>query len=144
LTIKIGEDSLEPFVKIARQTDKGLFILVKTSNPGSKDLQDLLIDGQTISQRIAHYVAKQNTKLDEAGYGDTGAVVGATYPEHAKQLRQQMPTSIFLVPGIGAQGDPALLKNFFDQVEESFVDGQMYFYVYLPGKCPHLTDEGLC
>lgn len=112
----LGEDSLEPFVKIAHETNKGLFILVKTSNPGSKDLQDLEINGQTVSQRIATYLSKQNTKLDEFGYGLIGAVVGATYPEHAKQLRQQMPTSIFLVPGIGAQGgDPTLLKNFFDK-----------------------------
>ncbi len=112
----LGEDSLEPFIKTAHQTKKGLFILVKTSNPGSKDLQDLEINSQTISSRIADFVAKQNTQLDSSGYGPIGAVVGATYPDHAKKLRAQMKNSIFLVPGIGAQGgDPSLLRNFFDQ-----------------------------
>lgn len=112
----LGEDSLEPFIEVAYKTGKGLFILAKTSNSGSKDLQDLEVDGQTISGRIAAFIARQNSSQDEYGYGLVGAVVGATYPEHAKKLRDQMPNSIFLVPGIGAQGgDPALLKNFFDK-----------------------------
>lgn len=111
----LGEDSLEPFIKVAQKTSKGLFILVKTSNPGSKDLQDLEVNEQSISARVAHFISQQNTSVDESGYGLIGAVVGATYPTHARRFRSIMKNAIFLVPGLGAQGgDPTLLKNFFD------------------------------
>jgi len=101
----LGEDSLEPFVDTCHQYGKGIFILVKTSNSGSKDLQDLVIDGLNISRRLAQMVTRKACQqLDDQGYSDIGAVVGATFPKEALVLRQLMPHSVFLVPGLGSQG----------------------------------------
>lgn len=110
----LGEDTLQPFINTARKQGKGLFVLVKTSNPGSGDLQDLIVDDQSISWRLAQMLSHYDQPLDSYNYGLVGAVVGATYPELAKQFRAALPHSLILVPGIGAQGgDPQLLKNFF-------------------------------
>ena len=105
----LGTDSLQPFVDVCISNNKGVFILVKTSNPGSGEIQDIkTTHGLTISQEIANYVATQAlTFMGQYGYSSIGAVVGATYPEEAKILRQMMPTSYFLVPGYGAQGGTA-------------------------------------
>jgi orotidine-5'-phosphate decarboxylase len=114
----LGEDTLEPFISLAKQEQKGLFILVKTSNPGSGDIQDLEVNGESISEKIAHTINHQAKKLplDTYGYHSLGAVVGATYPESAQKFRKILDKSIFLVPGIGAQGgDPSLLKHFFNK-----------------------------
>ncbi len=103
----LGRESIEPFIKDAEKYNKGIFILVKTSNPNSGDIQDkTILDGITISELIAKYVNDQSCRLigNKYGYSSLGAVVGATYPVHAKQLRRIMPNSIFLVPGYGAQG----------------------------------------
>lgn len=112
----LGEDSLLPFINTSRQYGKGVFILVKTSNSGSKDLQDLMVDNQTVSQRLAklvNYYAK--SEVDAQGYSDVGAVIGATFPKEAKELRKLMPHSIFLVPGLGTQGGKvAEIVNFFN------------------------------
>lgn len=105
----LGSDSITPFVDVCISANKGIFVLVKTSNAGSGEIQDLKNeDGLTISQMLAKFVhekAKQFT--GKTGYSSIGAVVGATYPEEARLLREIMPSSYFLVPGFGAQGGDA-------------------------------------
>lgn len=103
----LGEDSVQPFVKVAEQNDAGIFVLVKTSNPGGGMLQDLQADGKTIYQHTADWVEKTAVAFADAQgekYGAVGAVVGATYPEQLAELRQRMPHAWLLVPGFGAQG----------------------------------------
>lgn len=102
----LGDDTLEPFVKMASARDAGVFVLVKTSNPGSGFLQDLQVnDGQTIYQRVAETVeGNAAATLGESGYGSVGAVVGATYPAQLHELRSLMPHAWILIPGFGAQG----------------------------------------
>ncbi len=113
----LGKDSLDPFVEMSHNYGSGLFILVKTSNPGSKDLQDSSLGERTVTQEVADWVAAYaSEKLDDRGYSNIGAVVGATFPEEARMLRERMPHSIFLVPGLGSQGGGYEgLGNFFDQ-----------------------------
>ena len=105
----LGSESLNPFIEVCKKYNKGIFVLVKTSNSSSGEIQDVITkNGDTISQSIAKYVslyAKEN--IDKHGYSPIGAVVGATYPEEAVELRKLMPTSYFLVPGYGAQGGGA-------------------------------------
>jgi len=104
----LGDDSLEPFVKIGRPRGAGIFVLVKTSNPGGKLLQDLVADGKTVYRHVADYVERLARETKGAdGYGDVGAVVGATYPEQLAELRAAMPSTWFLVPGFGTQGGTA-------------------------------------
>jgi orotidine-5'-phosphate decarboxylase len=104
----LGDDSLEPFLKIGRPRGAGIFVLVKTSNPGGKLLQDLESGGRKLYQHVAEYVERlAAASLGSSGYGDVGAVVGATYPEQLADLRATMPSTWFLVPGFGAQGGTA-------------------------------------
>lgn len=104
----LGEDSLEPFFRVAHERDAGLFVLVKTSNPGGGYLQDVRSEGQTIYQRTADLVERHSAQhAGESGYGPFGAVVGATYPEQLGELRSAMPHTWFLVPGYGSQGGTA-------------------------------------
>lgn len=104
----LGDDSLSPFVEAARQRDAGVFVLVKTSNPGGGLFQDLDVGGQPLYQVVASYVEQLAASTQGAcGYGSVGAVVGATYPEQLAALRTAMPHSWFLVPGVGAQGATA-------------------------------------
>ncbi|MBQ8497841.1 MAG: orotidine-5'-phosphate decarboxylase [Clostridia bacterium] len=102
----LGSESLKPFIDICVQNQKGIFVLVKTSNISSGEIQDVVCEnGLTVSQNIAKYLAEQAEKhMGERGYSAIGAVVGATYPAEAKKLRQFMPKNYFLVPGYGAQG----------------------------------------
>jgi orotidine-5'-phosphate decarboxylase len=104
----MGDDSLEPFVKYGRQHSAGIFVLVKTSNPGGKRFQDLICEGRPLYRHVAEYVQTLavNTS-DPCGYGDVGAVVGATYPEQITELRACMTNTWFLIPGFGAQGGTA-------------------------------------
>ena len=105
----LGADSLDPFVDLAMEREAGVFVLVKTSNPGGGLFQDLVVqDGQRVYQHVARFVqdAAQRT-AGSCGYGAVGAVVGATYPEQLAELRQTMPNTWFLVPGFGAQGGAA-------------------------------------
>lgn len=119
----MGEDSITPFVKVAQETGKGIFVLVKTSNAGSKDFQDRMLCGsdgkpaQTLYQSVADRVISWGKDLaGKNGYSSVGAVVGATFPEEAAGLRKQMPNTIFLVPGYGAQGATAKdLKGYFNK-----------------------------
>ncbi len=101
----LGDDSLTPFVDAAEQHGAGIFVLVKTSNPGGGLFQDLQADGRPLYEHVARHVehlAQQTA--GECGYGVVGAVAGATYPQQLGQLRQTMPHAWFLVPGFGAQG----------------------------------------
>lgn len=102
----LGSESIEPFVSVCKSNNKGIFVLVKTSNTSSGEIQDIVTEsGLTVSQSIAKYVdEKAQTFLGERGYSSIGAVVGATYPEEAVILRNLMPRSLFLVPGYGVQG----------------------------------------
>lgn len=105
----LGGDSIEPFIKLARAKGKGLFILVKTSNPGSKDFQDrLLKNGQRFYETVAEKIVTWGKSLmGRKGYSSLGAVVGATFAKEIKLLRTMMPHQFFLVPGYGAQGGRA-------------------------------------
>jgi orotidine-5'-phosphate decarboxylase len=103
----LGLDTLEPFLDAALAGDRGLFVLVKTSNPGSGDLQDVAgPDGRTVAERLADALTERAEALppDADGYTALGAVVGATYPAHLAGLRARLPRSLLLVPGYGAQG----------------------------------------
>ena len=104
----LGSDGIKPFIDVCKEEKKGIFILVKTSNPSSGELQDLLVGDEHIYEKVAQCVNKWNEEtIGKSGYGAVGAVVGATYPEQAKVLRKLMPKSYFLVPGYGAQGGGA-------------------------------------
>jgi orotidine-5'-phosphate decarboxylase len=105
----MGRDTLEPFLKIGCAQGRGIFVLVKTSNPGSGDLQDLrLHDGRLVREHVADMVHELGqAHRGVCGLSDVGAVVGATYPDEARALRERMPNTIFLIPGYGAQGGTA-------------------------------------
>lgn len=111
----LGDDSLRPFVDLARERDGGIFVLVKTSNPGGGQFQDLLVDGEPVYRHVARYVeslaretattsVNPSPAAKTSPYGAVGAVVGATYPEQLSELRAIMPHAWLLVPGFGAQG----------------------------------------
>jgi orotidine-5'-phosphate decarboxylase len=104
----LGADSLEPFLAGASEADAGLFVLVRTSNPGAGDLLDLPAPNAPFFERLAALVAQRaDCLMGECGLSGVGAVVGATEPTHLSRLRELMPRSIFLVPGVGAQGGRA-------------------------------------
>jgi orotidine-5'-phosphate decarboxylase len=104
----LGDDSLQPFVDVASQRGAGIFVLVKTSNPGSGTLQDLDVDKEPVYRRMAQLVEKlAAATTGKCGYGSVGAVVGATYPAQLAELRAAMPHTWFLVPGYGSQGGTA-------------------------------------
>ena len=104
----LGADSLQPFIDVASERGAGLFVLVKTSNPGSHMLQDQQLSEETVYRRVGNYVEEQSERTcGERGYGIVGAVVGATYPEQLAELRTAMPQTWFLVPGFGSQGGTA-------------------------------------
>jgi len=105
----LGADTLEPFTQRCATSGSGIFVLVKTSNPGSSFFQDQrLEDGRTVSEKIADYVESLSySTRGDLGYGDIGAVVGATYPKELQAMRQRMPSAWILIPGYGAQGGSA-------------------------------------
>ena len=105
----LGIDGVEPFMKVCQERGKGIFILVRTSNPSAGDLQDLVLsDGRTVYEAMAGKVAAWGDALTgESGYSSVGAVVGATWPLQASKLRKLMPKAFILVPGYGAQGATA-------------------------------------
>lgn len=118
----LGMDTIEPFIKSAASFQKGLFVLVRTSNPGSAQLQDVaLADGRSWSQMLADELAKIAARpelIGHHGYSSIGAVVGATQPQTMQSLRERLPQSIFLLPGYGAQGATA------DMTRAAFKDGK--------------------
>ncbi|MGN1130718.1 MAG: orotidine-5'-phosphate decarboxylase [Ruminococcus sp.] len=105
----LGTDGIKPLLKVCNEKDKGIFILVKTSNPSSGELQDLKLEsGETVYERMGAMCESWGESLQgDYGYSGVGAVVGATYPEMLKELRVKMPHTFFLVPGYGAQGGGA-------------------------------------
>lgn len=112
----LGSDGVKPFAEVCKEHKKGLFILVKTSNPSSGEFQDQLVDGRPLYELVGEKVAQWGEELMGDEYSYIGAVVGATYPEMGKVLRKVMPKSFILVPGYGAQGGKgADLVHFFDE-----------------------------
>lgn len=113
----LGTDGITPFVDAAAQTDKDLFVLVRTSNPSSSELQMLdLANGKKVYEHVADLVESWGAEtIGKYGYSRVGAVVGATHPEEGKALRKRMPHTFFLVPGYGAQGGTAAdVRGMFD------------------------------
>ena len=113
----LGSDGVKPFIEVCKQEKKGLFILVKTSNPSSGEFQDQKIDGKPLYELVGEKVAQWGENhMGESGYSYIGAVVGATYPEQGEILRKVMPKSFILVPGYGAQGGKGKdLVHFFNE-----------------------------
>ena len=112
----LGTDGIKPFLDVCKQEKKGLFILVKTSNPSSGEFQDQLINGKPLYELVGEHVAKWGEECMGDTYSYIGAVVGATYPEMGKALRKIMPKTYILVPGYGAQGGKgADLVHFFNE-----------------------------
>lgn len=104
----LASDSIEPFLKDCKKYEKGLFILAKTSNPNSAEIQDLIVDGAPLYEKIGNLINKWGQDLiGKNGYSEVGAVVGATHKKQAEDLRKIMPNTFFLVPGYGAQGGKA-------------------------------------
>jgi orotidine-5'-phosphate decarboxylase len=104
----LGNDSLEPFVNASQQCGGGVFVLVKTSNPGGGQFQDLDCDGHPLYRHVAAFVERlAASDIGASGYGSVGAVVGATYPEQLVEMRAAMPHAWILIPGYGSQGGTA-------------------------------------
>lgn len=111
-----GIDGVKPFLDVCEKEKKGIFLLVKTSNPSSGEFQDRIIDGKPLYEHVAMKVAQWGESLMGDSYSYVGAVVGATYPEMGKALRKVMPKAYILVPGYGAQGGTAGgLRPFFNE-----------------------------
>jgi len=144
----LGIDGVKPFIEDAKKYGKGIFVLVKTSNPSSGDFQDKILES---GERLYEAVGKQVQKWGEGsegekGYGIVGAVVGATYPEQAKVLRKIMPKSIILVPGYGAQGGGAkeTIPNFNEDGQGAIVHsarGIIFAYKADPYKSKFKPEE---
>lgn len=115
----LGFETLDPFVRAASEAGRGLFVLVKTSNPGSGDLQDRDVEGEPLFGRVADGLARIAADLlgQKTGWSSLGVVCGATWPDQARRVRDALPKALFLVPGYGAQGATAV-----DAVQ-SFVPG---------------------
>lgn len=114
----LGSDGVNPFLKVCAEEKKGIFVLVKTSNPSSGEFQDRLIDGKPLYEHVGEQVAKWGIDCmpEEGDYSYVGAVLGATYPEQGKVMRKVMPRSFILVPGYGAQGGKGEdLVHFFNE-----------------------------
>ena len=112
----LGTDGVKPFVDVCREEDRGLFVLVKTSNPSSGEFQDQLIGGRPLYELVADKVVEWGADCMDGTYSNVGAVVGATYPEMSRILRKLMPNTYFLVPGYGAQGGQGKdLVHFFNE-----------------------------
>ncbi len=112
----LGTDGVKPFIEVCKEENKGIFVLVKTSNPSSGEFQDQLVDGTPLYELVGKKVAEWGEQHMGNGYSYVGAVVGATYPEMGKVLRKIMPNTYILVPGYGAQGGKAKdLVHYFNK-----------------------------
>lgn len=113
----LGSDGVKPFIEVCKEENKGLFVLVKTSNPSSGEFQDQLVNGRPLYELVGEKVAQWGEEhVGQSGYSYIGAVVGATYPEMGAVLRKLMPKTFILVPGYGAQGGKGKdLVNFFNE-----------------------------
>jgi len=112
----MGFDGIEPFIGPCNDYDKGIFILVKTSNPSGKEIKDLISEGKPIYSHVAQLVSQWGElAMGDNGYSKVAAVVGATYKEQGEELRKQMPHTFFLIPGYGAQGASGDdIRGYFD------------------------------
>ena len=131
-----GTDGVKPFVDVCNQDDKGIFVLVKTSNPSSGEFQDQLVNGKPVYELVAEKVMEWGAMSMDGEYSNVGAVVGATYPEMSRILRKLMPHTYFLVPGYGAQGGTKLAcrvsaKRLFPNF--SFIDAPFNLQYYKEG-----------
>ncbi len=112
----LGSDGILPFIKVAKEKKKGMFVLVKTSNPSSGEFQDLVVDGKPLYEHVAQKVRAWGEEHMGEDYSYVGAVVGATYPEMAARIRKILPKNFILVPGYGAQGGTGKdLAPFFNE-----------------------------
>lgn len=112
----LGTDGVKPFVDVCKEENKGIFVLVKTSNPSSGEFQDQLVDGRPLYELVAEKVVEWGNECMGDKYSNVGCVVGATYPEMGKVLRKLMPNTYILVPGYGAQGGKAEdLVHYFNE-----------------------------
>ena len=112
----LGSDGVKPFIEVCQEEGKGIFVLVKTSNPSSGEFQDQLVDGRPLYELVGEKVAQWGEEHMGDTYSYVGAVVGATYPEMGAVLRKLMPKTFILVPGYGAQGGQGKdLVNFFSE-----------------------------
>lgn len=112
----LGSDGVKPFIDVCKEEKKGIFVLVKTSNPSSGEFQDRIIDGKPLYEHVGKMVNEWGRELMGDAYSYVGAVVGATYPEMGKILRDIMPKAYILVPGYGAQGGKGRdLVHFFNK-----------------------------
>ena len=112
----LGSDGIRPFIDVCKEEKKGIFVLVKTSNPSSGEFQDQLVNGRPLYELVGEQVAKWGEECMGTDYSYVGAVVGATYPKMGKALRKIMPKAYILVPGYGAQGGKgADLVHFFNE-----------------------------
>lgn len=134
----LGLDTLEPFLDAALEGERGVLVLVKTSNPGSADLQDLhLADGRLLHEALADRLTERALQMpvNAEGYSPLGAVVGATHPDALARLRRRLPASILLVPGYGAQGgDAADVAHAFDPEGLGAVVNASRSLTYLPAR----------
>lgn len=111
----LGSDGVNPFIDVCNKENKGIFVLVKTSNPSSGEFQDQKVDGKPVYELVAQKVNEWGLTSMDGDYSNVGAVVGATYPEMGAELRKLMPKTYILVPGYGAQGGSGKdLKGFFN------------------------------
>jgi len=112
----LGSDGVKPFIDVCNKNDKGIFVLVKTSNPSSGEFQDKIVDGKPLYELVGDMVSKWGEMSMDGEYSNIGAVVGATYPKMGEALRKIMPKTYILVPGYGAQGGSGKdLKCFFNE-----------------------------
>ncbi len=141
----MGRDSLAPFVTVATKNDAGLFVLVRTSNPGSEDYQALRSNSRSVYEIVAADVEELAVKtLGSGTYGSVGAVVGATYPDQLAELRHKMPHSLFLIPGFGAQGGRAsdVAPAFDSRGLGSIVNSsRAIIFAHTSPKFKHLSDR---
>ncbi len=139
----LGTEGLQPFVDRCLSVQAGIFVLVRTSNPGSAYLQAADSDPISVAQRVADWIETTNQSIDDSGtYGPIGAVVGATYPEELAALRQRMPHAWLLVPGYGAQGGTAAdVLPAFDQDGLGAIVNNSRAIIYAYQKRPELSPE---
>lgn len=135
----LGDDSLRPFVDVAQERDCGVFVLVKTSNPGGGMFQDLSADGRPLYRHVAEYVERLAAEsVAESSYGAVGAVAGATYPRQLVQLRAEMPHAWLLVPGFGSQGGTARdVAGAFDARGRGAIVNNSRGIIFAHGRSPY-------
>ena len=118
----LGSDGIKPLIKVCQDNDKGIFVLAKTSNPSSGELQDKKIDGVPVYELMGKMCEEWGKELPGVyGYSGVGIVAGATYPEQIKRLRELLPHTFFLIPGYGAQG--ATAKDIAGAFDENGLGG---------------------